>query len=169
MTAKGLECDVGCDRPSASNVHAQMPGTIRLQAASAMLAFMKQSTVLLALTLLHAACFAKCVEVTYVFEGKVQRASGKPASGALVGVSWIEQGQAAGPAIAVADANGAYRLLARFRPSDDMPLSGAACTERLSRMSVVAYAGDRRSSPKEIPVAGLNQRLPLLTIDEPAG
>ena len=94
--------------------------------------------------------------------------SGKPAVGALVGASWIEGARPAGPAIAVVDKEGRYRLSVRFRVNDDMPLVGEACTQRLDRISVIAYAGGQRSYPAEIPISSPNQKLPVIEISEPA-
>jgi hypothetical protein len=129
---------------------------------------MKQNAVLLALALLPAIAHAKCVELTYVFEGRVLSESGRPAAGALVGVSWLEFGQAAGPAIAVADGEGFYRLSVRFRPGNDITLLGPACTERLDRINITAYAGDLRSYPAQVKVRGQNRKLPEIRITEPA-
>lgn len=129
---------------------------------------MKQSAALLALALLPAGAQAKCVELTYLFEGQVLSAAGNPAAGALVGVSWLEFGQAAGPAIAVADGKGRYRLSVRFRPGDDLTLVGPGCAERLQRISVVAYADERRAHPVQVQISSLQQKLPDIKISEPA-
>ncbi|MEO6278695.1 carboxypeptidase-like regulatory domain-containing protein [Roseateles sp.] len=129
---------------------------------------MKQSAALLALVLLPAMAHAECVELTYSFEGRVLSDSGKPAAGALVGVSWLEFGQAAGPAVAVADSKGFYRLSVRFRPNNDMPLIGPACTDRLDHINIIAYTGDQRSYPTQVQVSGLKQKLPSLRISESA-
>jgi hypothetical protein len=129
---------------------------------------MKQGAVLLALALLPALGCAKCVELTYMSEGRVISESSRPAAGALVGVSWIEHGQAAGPAVAVADGEGRYRLSVRFRPGDDIPFLGPSCTQRLDSINVTAYAGDLRSSPTRVQVTGHNQQLPEIVIGEPA-
>jgi hypothetical protein len=129
---------------------------------------MKQNAVLLALALLPVVAHAKCVELTYVFEGRVLGESGRPAAGALVGASWLEFGQAAGPAIAVADGEGLYRLSVRFRPGSDITLHGPACTEQLGSINITAYAGDLRSYPTHVQVTGHNRKLPEIRISEPA-
>ena len=129
---------------------------------------MKQNAVLLALALLPAVAHAKCVELTYIFEGRVLSESGKPAAGALFGVSWLEFGQAAGPAIAVADGEGLYRLSVRFRPGNDITLLGPACTQRLDSVNITAYAGDLRSYPTQVQITGNNRKLPEIRISEPA-
>lgn len=129
---------------------------------------MKRSAVLLTLALLQSAVHAKCIELTYSFEGQVVSESGKPVAGALVGVSWLELGQAAGPAITVADSKGLYRLSVRFRPGNDITLFGPACTERLERINIIAYTGEQRSFPAQFQVTSLKQKLPNVRIDEPA-
>jgi hypothetical protein len=128
---------------------------------------MTRNAALLAFVLVPAMADARCVELTYTFEGQVLTESGKPAVGALVGASWLEFGQAAGPAFAVADGDGFYRLSVRFRPGDDMQLIGPACTERLNRINVIAYTNDRRSYPAQVQVSGPKQKLPSLKISEP--
>lgn len=129
---------------------------------------MKLNAVLLALALLPAVAHAKCVELTYTFEGRVLSESGRPAAGALVGVSWLEFGQAAGPAITVADGEGLYRVSVRFRPGNDITLRGPACTERLESINITAYSGDLRSYPTRVRVTGHNRKLPEIRISEPA-
>ena len=129
---------------------------------------MKQNAALLTLALLPAIAQAKCIELTYSIEGQVLDKFGTPAAGALVGASWLELRQAGGPAIAIADSKGRYRLSVRFRPGDDMPLYGAGCTEQLDRISIIAYAGDQRSYPTQVSISGLNQKLPSITINEQA-
>jgi hypothetical protein len=129
---------------------------------------MKQNAVLLALALLPVVAQAKCVELKYAFEGRILSEAGRPAAGALVGVSWLEFGQAAGPAVAVANGEGLYRLSVRFRPGNDITLHGAACTERLDRINITAYAGDLRSYPTKVQVTGGNRKLPDIRIGEPA-
>ena len=126
---------------------------------------MKRNAALLLLALLPAMAPAKCVELTYLFEGQVLDESGKPAAGALVGASWLQFGQAAGPAIAIADGKGRYRLSVKFRPND-MQMFGAACKDRLDRINVVAYADGRRSYPTPIMITELKQELPSMSISE---
>jgi hypothetical protein len=86
----------------------------------------------------------------------------------MVGASWLEAGKPSGPAIAVADSKGRYRLSVRFRPNDDLPLVGEACREHLESISLVAYLGDQHSAPAQVSIAGHNQRLPDIKIIEPA-
>jgi hypothetical protein len=129
---------------------------------------MNRTRVLLTLALLPAIAHGECVELTYFLEGQVLSESGRPAAGALVGVSWLEFGQAAGPAITVADSKGHYRLSVRFRPSNDMPIVGPACTDRLDRINIIAYAGDQRSPPAQVGISGLKQKLQNVRISEPA-
>jgi hypothetical protein len=131
------------------------------------LLFMKQNIASVALALLPALVHAKCAEQTYVLEGRVADVAGRPAAGALVGASWLEAGQPAGPAIAVVDKDGRYRLAIRYRPMNDLAWFNA-CSERLARINLVAYAGDLRSYPTPVTVTGLDQRLPDIRISEPA-
>lgn len=126
---------------------------------------MRQNAAILALALMPMTVHAKCGEQTYLLEGQIEDRSGRPVAGALVGASWMEDGQPAGPAIAVADRAGRYRLSVQFRPNDDMPLQGEACTDRLDRVGVVAYVGSQRSAPIQIDVSGIRQKLPKIRID----
>jgi len=128
---------------------------------------MKQNIAALALALLPALVHAKCSEQTYLLEGRVADVSGRPAAGALVGASWLEAGQPAGPAIAIVDNDGRYRLSIRYRRMDDLALFNA-CSDQLDRINLVAYAGDQRSYPTQIPISGLHQKLPNIRISEPA-
>lgn len=123
---------------------------------------------LLVLATVPTIAHAECMELTYVFEGLVLTESGKPAAGALVGASWLQSGQAAGPAIAVADSSGFYTLSVPFQPDDDIPIAGPACTQRLHRINVIAYTTDRRSTPAAVQVLGTKQRLPSFKISQPA-
>jgi hypothetical protein len=61
-----------------------------------------------------------------------------------------------------------YRLSVRFRPGNDITLLGPACTERLDRINITAYAGDLRSYPTQVEVTGHNRKLPEIKITEPA-
>ncbi|WP_431286290.1 carboxypeptidase-like regulatory domain-containing protein [Roseateles chitinivorans] len=126
---------------------------------------MRRKAAILALALMPMAIQAKCAEQTYLLEGQVEDGSGRPAVGALVGASWLEGGQPAGPAIAVTDRAGRYRLSVRFRPNDDMPTHGQACTDRLGRVGVVAYLSGQRS-PLQIGVSNVRQTLSKIKIDE---
>ncbi|ANH67751.1 carboxypeptidase-like regulatory domain-containing protein [Mitsuaria sp. 7] len=126
---------------------------------------MRQNAAILALALMPMTVHAKCGELTYLLEGQIEDRSGRPAAGALVGASWMEGGQPAGPAIAVADRAGRYRLSVQFRPNDDMPLQGEACADRLDRVGVVAYLGRQRSTPIQVSISGIRQQLPKLRID----
>lgn len=129
---------------------------------------MTLNTALLVLAMVPAMACGECVELTYAFEGKVLTQFGKPAAGALVGASWLQSGQAAGPVIAVADTRGFYRLSVPFQPDDDIPIAGPACTQRLHRINVIAYTNDERSTPAAVQVFGTKQRLPSLKTTEPA-
>jgi hypothetical protein len=55
-------------------------------------------------------------------------------------------------------------LSVRFRPGNDITLQGAACTERLDRINVTAYAGDLCSYPTQVQVTSGNRKIAGLTL-----
>ena len=129
---------------------------------------MKQYFALFALALLPSVVKAECMEKRYTFEGQVVLESGKPAVGAFVGASWIEYGHAGGPAIAVTNSAGRFRLLVRFTPGDDLPIRKPGCLERITNISIIAYKDNLRSRPRRVQITHFNQILPTLEIAESA-
>ena len=125
-------------------------------------------TIALTLMLFSEFTSAKCSELFYTFRGQVFDKYGNPAVGAFVGASWLEYGQIAGPAISVTDRSGYYRLFVRFRPNDDIPLVGAACTDKIMHINLIAYVDDQRSTPTKVPISSLTQNLPKIRINESA-
>jgi hypothetical protein len=98
---------------------------------------------------LHAQCLAPLIRVS----GTVFSASGSTVPNALVGVSWLQRGKPAGPALASTDARGNFSISFRFGLFSGSTAAGSdECKGTLGSVSVSARAGAATSSPAIVPV-----------------
>jgi hypothetical protein len=107
---------------------------------------------------------AKCADKVYLASGVVTGRDAAAAKGAIVGASWIEHGEPAGPVFASTDALGRYTLYIRFRTDSGFSFFGDRCDAVLETLSVTAYQGDERSRPLIVQLAG-DMQVPLLKLD----
>jgi hypothetical protein len=107
---------------------------------------MKVFCAFVALALSCGIASAKCADrLMHVF-GKVEEAHGVPAAGVPVGVSWLERGRVAGPALGLTAADGSFSIRFRFnRYSGSWLFGGDRCNGELSSVSVAAYGTEARS------------------------
>lgn len=121
---------------------------------------------LLSLLMFCEPIWAKCASERYVFSGTVLGSAGVPLPDALVGISWLEHGGAAGPALSQTDANGHYTVSVAF---DTYSGKGAVaedqCNQKISIVSVVAQKGRLRSPYQRISVSAQGKiRVPSLRV-----
>ena len=127
---------------------------------------MKQTIALLILLFSSHASYAKCAGDFYAFTGLVVDTSGKPLAGAAIGISWNEYEGITGPAIAITDANGRYRIPIFFNKySGKGAVYEDDCNQRLRWISVTAYKGNLRSPFLRQKVVGTETvRLPTIKV-----
>ena len=116
---------------------------------------------LLATVLVLAApqAIASCGSTSFTLSGVVLQHDGNPASGALVGAAWKEDGLIGGPALGTTDADGRYTIRILFSGYSHNPEKGwYDCTGQLSEVIVSAYAAPHYSPPEPIEVeTGVSQ------------
>jgi len=101
----------------------------------------------------RAECLAPLIRVS----GTVVDIKGTAVPKAIVGVSWLERGKAAGPALASADAKGAFTIVFRWGLfSGSKPDGSDECKGRLNPISVTAYSASARSMPVVVSVGESN-------------
>ena len=118
---------------------------------------MRALLILLLLMAITPAALAKCSPRFYVVSGMVLDANGVPAVGALVGVSWTEQSEASGPALALSDKDGHYSIPVVFRTDSGQSLLGDRCDGVLKEISVSAFTATHRSESESVPVGTTSQ------------
>ena len=84
-----------------------------------------------------------CVVKNYRISGTVKDREGFPVAGAIVGASWIENFEAAAPALATTDAEGKFVLKVRFNTfTGTSEHGGDTCRGKLHAITVTACAGN---------------------------
>lgn len=127
---------------------------------------MKSSLVLLILLLVAQTASAKCIADFHVFSGVVTDKAGKPIPGAMVGVSWAEQGGPTGPALALTDSEGRYSIPVLFETySGKGKVVEDECKQQVEVISVSASKGALRSAYEKVHIGDTeNIRLPPAVI-----
>ena len=118
---------------------------------------MRTLLILLFLMAITPAALAKCAPRFYVVSGVVLDAHGAPAADALVGVSWTEQSEPSGPALALSDKDGRYSIPIVFRTDSGQSVFGDQCNGVLKEVSVSAFTATHRSEFERIPVGTSSQ------------
>ena len=127
---------------------------------------MKKLIALLILLIPVHTASAKCAAEFFVFSGIVTNKAGAPVSGALVGISWSEREGPAGPALAVTNRKGYYKIPVLFSTySGKGKIVEDECEQRIGAVSVSASKGELRSSYQKVPVSRVgNIGLPAAVI-----
>jgi hypothetical protein len=133
------------------------------------LAPMRALLAILSFTIFVPSASAKCAPRLYVVSGSVVKADGSPASGAMVGASWVEQSVPAGPAMTLTDRNGHYSISVWFDTySGSSLLFADTCNGALKQVSLSAYTSAQHSQPILVPVGRASQvRAASIQIDNP--
>jgi hypothetical protein len=89
---------------------------------------------------------AKCAGDAFVFSGIVLDSSGKPVMGSIVGISWAENHRPTGPALALTNAHGRFKLPITFDTySGKGKVVEDLCNARVTEISVSALKDTKRS------------------------
>jgi hypothetical protein len=127
--------------------------SVESQSIKCRLSATKEIFALLSLLMFCESVSAKCASEQFMFSGTALDAAGMPLSGALIGISWLEQAGVTGPALSQTDANGHYIISIAF---DTYSGKGAAaedqCNQKISSVSVVAQKGQFRSPYQRVSV-----------------
>ena len=118
---------------------------------------MRTLLTLLFLIAITPAALAKCAPRFYVVSGLVLDANGAPAAGALVGVSWTEQSEPSGPALALSDKDGHYSIPILVSTYSGQSVLGDQCNGVLKEVSVSAFTATHQSEFEQVPVGTTSQ------------
>jgi hypothetical protein len=118
---------------------------------------MRTLLILLFLMAITPAALAKCAPRFYLVSGEVLDAHGAPAADALVGVSWTEQSEPSGPALALSDKDGHYSIPILFSTYSGQSELGDQCDGVLKEISVSAFTATHRSEFERMSVGTSSQ------------
>lgn len=127
---------------------------------------MKRLLVLSILLLAAHPAFAKCGGKYHVFSGVVTDKAGKPIPGATVGIAWTEMRGPAGPALALTDGEGRYRIPVVFETySGKGKVVEDECKFRVDVVSLSSSKGSLQSNYDLVRIGDAeNIRLPSSVI-----